>query len=83
MIAGRCLKCRLIGVIEAREKKKGKRWSIHFRLMAWRVMHARTRGVKSLQQLRSHTLDDIMGFFEDYNRLHDKRFQVRGTAAAR
>jgi len=28
--------------------------------------------------LRPHTLDDIKGFFVDYNRLHDKRFEIRG-----
>jgi inorganic pyrophosphatase len=41
--------------------------------------HARTHeAVKALAQLRPHTLDDIKGFFVDYNRLHDKKFEVRG-----
>jgi inorganic pyrophosphatase len=41
--------------------------------------HARTHeGVKTLHQLRPHTLDDIKGFFVDYNRLHDKRFEISG-----
>jgi inorganic pyrophosphatase len=76
VIAGCVLKCRIIGVIEAREKEKGKRWEENDRLIAV-ACHARTHeGVKSLQQLRPHTLDDIKAFFEDYNRLHDKRFEV-------
>ena len=86
VIAGCVLRCRLIGVIEAREKKKGKRWEQNDRLIAV-ACHARTHeGVKSLEQLRPHTVDDIRGFFEDYNRLHDKQFQVpvsTGRAAPR
>jgi inorganic pyrophosphatase len=40
--------------------------------------HARTHeGVKSLKQLRSHTLEDIKAFFVDYNRLHDKQFDIQ------
>jgi inorganic pyrophosphatase len=35
-------------------------------------------GVKTLAQLRPHTLDDIKGFFVDYNKLHDKKFEIRG-----
>jgi inorganic pyrophosphatase len=31
-----------------------------------------------LSQLRPHTLDDIKGFFVDYNKLHNKQFQVLG-----
>jgi inorganic pyrophosphatase len=82
VIAGCMLHCRAIGVIEAREKEKGKRWEENDRLIAV-ASHARTHeGVKSLQQLRPHTLEDIRGFFVDYNRLHDKRFEVRGEHGA-
>ena len=83
VIAGCVIRCRLIGVIEAREKKKGERWEQNDRLIAV-ACHARTHeGVKSLHQLRPHTLDDITGFFEDYNRLHDKRFEVRSQHGPR
>jgi inorganic pyrophosphatase len=78
IIAGCVLRCRLIGVIEAREKERGKRWEQNDRLIAV-ASHARTHeGIKSLQQLRPHTLDDIKAFFVDYNKLHDKQFQIRG-----
>jgi inorganic pyrophosphatase len=77
VFAGCVLQCRLIGVIEAREKERGKRWEQNDRLIAV-ATHARTHdAVKTLEQLRPHTLDDIKGFFVDYNRLHEKRFQVR------
>jgi inorganic pyrophosphatase len=78
VIAGCVLRCRAIGVIEAREKERGKRWEQNDRLIAV-ASHARTHeGVNTLQQLRPHTLDDIKAFFIDYNRLHDKRFEVGG-----
>jgi inorganic pyrophosphatase len=78
VMAGCVLRCRVIGVIEAREKERGQRWEQNDRLIAV-ATHARTHeGVKTLQQLRPHTLEDIKGFFIDYNRLHDKRFEVSG-----
>jgi inorganic pyrophosphatase len=78
VMAGCVLRCRLIGVIEAREKELGKRWERNDRLIAV-ASHARTHeGVIALTQLRPHTLDDIKGFFVDYNKLHDKRFEVIG-----
>lgn len=78
VIAGCVLRCRLIGVIEAREKDRGKRWERNDRLIAV-ASHARTHeGVTALAQLRPHTLDDIKGFFVDYNQLHDKKIDVLG-----
>jgi inorganic pyrophosphatase len=41
--------------------------------------HARTHeGIKTLGQLRPHTMQDIKGFFVEYNKLHGKRFQIDG-----
>jgi inorganic pyrophosphatase len=78
VMAGCVLRCRLIGVIEAREKERGESWERNDRLIAV-ASHARTHeGVKTLTQLRAHTLEDIKGFFIDYNELHDKKFEVLG-----
>jgi inorganic pyrophosphatase len=78
VMAGCVLRCRLIGVIEAREKERGKQWERNDRLIAV-ARHARThQGVKTLAQLRPHTLDDIQEFFVNYNKLHDKKFEVLG-----
>jgi inorganic pyrophosphatase len=78
VIAGCVLRCRAIGVIEAREKARGERWERNDRIIAV-ACHARTHeGVNALKQLRPRTLDDITGFFENYNRLHDKQFEVQG-----
>jgi len=78
VLGGCVLQCRLIGVIEAREKDRGKRWEQNDRLIAV-ASHARTHeGVRRFEQLRPHTLEDIKAFFVEYNKLHDKRFQVLG-----
>lgn len=72
--SGCLVRCRLIGVIEARQKEKGKDWEENDRLIAV-ASHARTHeGIKTLAQLRPHTLDDITEFFVDYNRVHGKKF---------
>jgi inorganic pyrophosphatase len=77
VMAGCVLRCRLIGVIEAREKRRGKRWEENDRLIAV-ATHARSHeGIKTLAQLRPHTLDDIEAFFVDYNKLRDKQFEIR------
>jgi inorganic pyrophosphatase len=82
VLGGCVLRCRLIGVIEAREKAPGERWEQNDRLIAV-ASHARTHeGVKTLDHLRSHTLEDIKGFFIDYNKLHGKKFEVRGEHGA-
>jgi inorganic pyrophosphatase len=72
--SGCVLRCRLIGVIKARQKQKGERWEENDRLIAV-ATHARTHdGAKTLAELPAHVLDDIKAFFVDYNRLHDKKF---------
>jgi inorganic pyrophosphatase len=81
--SGCILRCRLIGVIEARQKEKGKSWTKNDRLIAV-ARHARTHeGVKTLDDLRPHTLEDITEFFVDYNRLHDKKFEPLGSHGPR
>jgi inorganic pyrophosphatase len=57
--AGCILRCRLIGVIEAPEKERGKHWERNDRPIGV-ASHARTHeGVETLSQLRPHKLDNI------------------------
>ena len=75
VVAGCVLTARPIGVIEAEQKEKGKSWSRNDRIIAVAV-HARTHNeARSLKDLPSHLLKEIIAFFEDYNRLHDKKFR--------
>jgi inorganic pyrophosphatase len=80
---GCLLRCRVIGVIEARQKDKGKPWEENNRLIAV-ASHARTHeGIKSIDQLRPQTLEDIEAFFVDYNKLHEKKFKPLGKHGPR
>jgi inorganic pyrophosphatase len=80
---GCLLRCRVIGVIEALQKDSGKDWEKNDRLIAV-ASHARTHeGIKSIDQLRPQTLEDIKAFFVDYNRLRDKKFKPVGEHGRR
>jgi inorganic pyrophosphatase len=75
VVPGCILTARLIGVIEAEQKEKGDEAIRNDRLIAV-ATHARTHdGVRTLKDLRPHLLEEITGFFVDYNRLHDKKFK--------
>lgn len=80
---GCMLECRLVGVIEARQKEKGKRWIRNDRLIAV-ARHARTHNtVNTLRELPHQTVRDIEAFFIDYNRLDDKKFHPLGVHGPR
>ncbi|MDP9012314.1 MAG: inorganic diphosphatase [Pseudomonadota bacterium] len=72
------LQCRLLGVMEARQKKTGGKWERNDRLIAVAV-HAQTHDeVKDVSDLPKRFIDDLTEFFHDYNKLHDKKFECLG-----
>ena len=72
---GCVLTIRLIGVIEAKQRKKGEEWIRNDRLLAV-ATHARMHDhLKDLDDLRPHLLDEIEAFFKNYNDLHGKEFK--------
>ena len=72
---GCVISARLIGVIEAKQRKKGADWIQNDRLLAV-ATHAHTHAhVKCLDDLRPRLLDEIEAFFESYNRLNGKEFK--------
>jgi inorganic pyrophosphatase len=80
---GCLLECRLLGVIEARQKDKGKPWIRNDRLIAV-ACHARSHNaVNTLRELPRPVLHDIQAFFVDYNRLDDKTFRPLGVRGPR
>jgi inorganic pyrophosphatase len=77
------LECRLLGVIEAHQKNKGKPWIRNDRLIAV-ARHARAHNtVNTLRELPRPILHDIQAFFVDYNRLDDKKFHPLGVRGPR
>jgi inorganic pyrophosphatase len=72
---GCVLTVRLIGVIEARQRKPGEDWIRNDRLLAV-AAHAHTHDhIKDRDGLRPHLLDEIETFFENYNTLNGKEFR--------
>jgi inorganic pyrophosphatase len=64
---GCVLTVRLIGVIEAKQRRKGEPWIRNDRLLAV-ATHAHTHAhIETLDGLRPHLLDEIEAFFETYN----------------
>lgn len=81
--AGCIVRCRRIGVIEARQKEADRKWEKNDRLIAI-ASHARTHeGIKRLGELPPHTVKDIKAFFIDYNKLHEKKFEPLGRPGPR
>ena len=82
VIPGCILKARLIGAIKADQKEKGKDWVRNDRLIAI-AEHARShQGVKKLEDLRPHLLNQITEFFVEYNKQDDKKFRPIGDCSA-
>jgi inorganic pyrophosphatase len=76
-VPGCVVNARLIGAIEAMQKEKDGDWTRNDRLLAV-ATHAQThQAIKSLGDLRPHLLDEIKGFFEEYNRLRHRKFKPR------
>jgi inorganic pyrophosphatase len=74
VVPGCVVRARLIGAIGARQKSKGENWQRNDRLIAV-ACHAQThQNVGDLSELRPHLLEEIKGFFEQYNRLRDRKF---------
>lgn len=78
VVGGCVLAARLIGVIEAEQKEDAKAWLRNDRLVAVAV-HSRTHeGIDSLKDVQKNLIDEIVCFFEEYNRVHGKKFRSLG-----
>jgi inorganic pyrophosphatase len=81
VIPGCVVRARLIGAIEAEQKKKGESWTRNDRLIAV-AAHAQTHDkAQKLSDLRSHLLDEIKEFFVTYNKLRDRKFRATHEAS--
>jgi inorganic pyrophosphatase len=75
VVVGCVLTVRLLGVIEAKQRKKGEDWIRNDRLLA-AATHAHThQHIKTINDLRPHLVDEIEAFFCNYNESHGKEFK--------
>lgn len=78
VVVGCVLTVRLIGVIEAKQRKADEDWIRNDRLLAV-ATHAHTHGhIKTLEDLRPHLLEEIETFFQHYNELKGSKFKPTG-----
>jgi len=77
---GALVKVRLIGGIEADQREKNGKWEENDRLIAV-AQHSRTLAeIKSLDDLAPDTMDQLIAFFEQYNKLEEKEFRCNSTS---
>jgi inorganic pyrophosphatase len=80
---GVLVKVRLLGCIQAEQKEKGGNWERNDRFIAV-ASHSRTLAkLKSLDDLRPQQLGELIAFFEEYNRLEDRKFRSLVTCGAK
>lgn len=80
---GALIKIRLIGGIEAEQREKNGKGEKNDRLIGV-AEHSRTlASIKSLDDLGKVTLDQLIAFFEQYNKLEDKEFRATGICPPR
>lgn len=80
---GTVISVRLIGAIEAEQRKEGEDWIRNDRLLAV-ATHAHIHGnVESIKDLNPKMLDEIEAFFEHYNRLKGSEFKPIGRVGAK
>lgn len=78
LAVGTKITARLLGAIQAQERADGGDWERNDRLIT-AATHAHTyERAQSVSDLDPHLLATIEGFFERYNRLHNKEFKVEG-----
>ena len=83
VVPGCIVRAKLLGAIEAMQKDKGEKWTRNDRLLAVAI-HAQThQNLKSLKDLRPHLLEEIKGFFVDYNKLRNRKFKPQNEAGPR
>lgn len=82
-LPGVLLEIRFVGGIEAKQRERNGKWVRNDRLVAV-ARHARTmEDVESLRDVRSGCVDEIIAFFEQYNKLDDKKFKLINVCNAK
>jgi inorganic pyrophosphatase len=80
---GALVQVRLIGCIQAEQKEKESDWKRNDRFVAVCSHSSTLADVKSFKDLRPKQLDELIAFFEEYNRLEDRKFRSIGTCGER
>lgn len=80
---GALVKVRLIGGMKAEQREKNGKWEENDRLIAV-AEHSRTlANINTLDDLGPGSMDQLIAFFEQYNKLEEKEFRCSGTPDAK
>ena len=80
---GALVKVRLIGGIRAEQREKDGKWEENDRLIGVDGHTLTLSGVRSLDDLGPGALDQLIAFFEQYNKLEGKEFRCTGTCSGK
>jgi inorganic pyrophosphatase len=72
---GCVIRARAVGAIEAEQREKDGNWLRNDRLIAVATRAQLHGNVKSLKELNPRVLDEIEGFFHQYNQMENKKFR--------
>jgi inorganic pyrophosphatase len=78
VVPGCVVRTRLVGVIKAKQKEKGKEWIRNDRLIAVAVKAEGHAVARSLADLQPNPVRNIEAFFSQYNRLRSRKFKPIG-----
>lgn len=78
-----CLtECRILGVLEAKQKEKGKKPERNDRIVALSVHSVLFENIQTVKELNRHLVSQIENFFINYNRQEGKKFTPLGWSDA-
>jgi inorganic pyrophosphatase len=80
-VTGCLVKTRLLGVIKAEQKEKGKDWQRNDRFVAVAEHSRMLADVRTLADLRAGLVDEITAFFAQYNAVDGKGFRPVGVGS--
>ncbi len=76
---GLVIKCRLVGIIEATQKEKGKKKERNDRLLAVALESLDHSNVCDSKDLNENFVKELVHFFEYYNEMCGKKFKLIGV----
>jgi inorganic pyrophosphatase len=73
---GCLIECRILGIIEAIQKEKGEKPKRNDRFLAVPSCSHDFANIRSIDDVEKDKVEDIIGFFEYYNKVEEKKFTL-------
>ncbi len=76
---GCLMECRIIGILEALQQQKGEKEERNDRIVAVAEESIDHSGLVHIKEINKNLLNEVISFFEYYNKMRDKRFKFIGV----